>query len=60
MTASPLIPSTLARMRTGPPTFTPVTSPVAETDAIEASVEDQLIDLPETAIPLAVLGAAAS
>ncbi len=60
MTASPTIPSTVARIRTGPPTLTPVTSPLPDTEATEASVDDQLTARPDTTMPLEVLGVALS
>src|SRR5688572_10375077 len=58
--ASPTTPSTVARIRTGPPSATPLTMPVLETVAISGSLLLQAMARPGTVIPLAVRGVAAN
>src|SRR5687768_6204189 len=58
--ASPTTPSTVARIRTGPPSATPLTMPVLDTVAIRGSLLLQLMPRPGTVIPLAVRGVAAN
>src|SRR5439155_18531352 len=58
--ASPVTPSTVAWIRTGPPRATPLTRPEEETDAIEGLLEDHTTVRPGTATPPEVFGVASS
>ena len=57
---SPLMPSTVAMIRTGPPSARAVITPVEETDTTVSALDDQTIVRPGTSSPLAVLGDAVS
>src|ERR1043166_406658 len=58
--ASPVTPSTVAWIRTGPPSATPLTRPDEETEAIEGLLEDQMTVRPGTVTPPEVFAVASS